>query len=104
MQCGNYSTANARIDELISVADDKGTAFWKASGMVYRGSILALTGQAPQAIHWVSSAIAALQSTGTTLWLLNYLSHLALVYAELGQLEAAWRCLGEADAGMRSTN
>ena len=30
--CGNYPTANARVDELLALADEKGACFWKADG------------------------------------------------------------------------
>ena len=30
--CGNYTTANARVDELLALADEKDAAFWKDSG------------------------------------------------------------------------
>jgi tetratricopeptide (TPR) repeat protein len=29
-QCGNYATANAQLDELVALADEKGALFWKA--------------------------------------------------------------------------
>jgi hypothetical protein len=45
IHCGNYATANAVIDELIALADEKGTMFWKAYGMVHQGCVLAQTGE-----------------------------------------------------------
>jgi hypothetical protein len=33
LECGNYAAGTALIDELVALADDKGTVFWKASGM-----------------------------------------------------------------------
>ena len=32
--CGNYAAANALIDELVALADEKGALFWKACGMM----------------------------------------------------------------------
>jgi predicted ATPase len=40
---------------------------------------------------------------GTTLWMPFYLPHLARAHAELGQLEAAWRCIGEAMTAAETT-
>ena len=30
MWCGNYPTANAQATEVVALADEKGTMFWKA--------------------------------------------------------------------------
>ena len=35
--CGNYARANALIDELVALADEKGALFWKAFGMMNQG-------------------------------------------------------------------
>jgi predicted ATPase len=94
--CGNYTTANARVDELLALADEKDAAFWKALGTLGRGWLLGLTGRASDAIQTITSGIAAWRSTGTTLFLPLWLSYLAGAYAELGQLDQAWRCIGEA--------
>ena len=32
--CGNYATANARVDELVALADEKDAAFGRAFGML----------------------------------------------------------------------
>ena len=51
----------------------------------------------------ITSGIAAWRSTGSTLWIPFFLSHLARAYAELGQFEEAWRSIGEATAMMENT-
>jgi len=95
-QCGNYPTANAEADELVALADEKGALFWKALGMSVQGCLLALTGKAADAVQMITSGITALRSTGSTLWMPLHLSYLARAYAELGQFDHAWRCIGEA--------
>ena len=94
--CGNYTTANARVDELIALADEKDAAFWKACGMLGRGWLLGLTGRAADAVQMITSGITAWRSTGATWYLPSWLSYLAAAHAELGQLDEAWRCIGEA--------
>jgi predicted ATPase len=101
--CGNYAAANALTDELIALADDKGTLFWKASGLIFRGCILALTDQSSDAIYWLTSGLTAWQSTGAVLWRHDYLSYLARAYVELGHFDDAWRCIGEAETEIRAT-
>ena len=101
--CGNYATANAQADELVALADEKGALFWKAYGMLSQGCVLALTGKASDAVQMITSGITALRSTGATMWMPLYLSYLARAYAELGQFDDAWRCIGEAMTAMETT-
>ena len=96
IHCGNYAAANALVDELVALADEKGSLFWKAWGMMQRGCVLALTGKASDAVQTITSGITAMRSTGTTMWMPFWLSYLARAYAELGQFDDAWRCIGEA--------
>ena len=103
IHCGNYMAANALLDELFTLADEKGALFWKACGMMERGCVLALTGKAADAIQMITSGITAYRSTGATLWTPLWLSHLASAYAELGQFDDAWRCIGEAMAAVETT-
>jgi class 3 adenylate cyclase/predicted ATPase len=101
--CANYAVAKALIDELIAVADEKGTTFWKTGGIAFQGSLLALTGQAADAVHTITSGITAWRSTGATAFLPLYLSNLARAYAELGRYDDAWRCIGEAFTAVETT-
>ena len=52
--CGNYAAANAEADELVALADEKGALFWKATGMLFQGCVLALTGKASDAIQMIN--------------------------------------------------
>ena len=94
--CRNYAAASAFLDELVRLADEKGALFWKALGMLMRGYILALTDKASDAVQITTSGLAALRSTGSTVWLPLWLSYLAAAQAERGQLDEAWRCIDEA--------
>ena len=102
-ECGNYAKAEAVLDELVALADEKGSLFWKAAGMTNRGCVLALTGKAADAVHKITSGITASRSTGATAWIPSYLSYLARAYAELRQFDDAWRCIGEAMTTMETT-
>jgi predicted ATPase len=94
--CGNRAAAAAQAQELVALAEEKGAPFWKALGMSNQGCVLALTGRALDATEMLISGIAPRRTGGATLFLPFYLQHLARAHAELGQFEAAWRCLGEA--------
>ena len=55
INCGKYDTANALVDELVPLADEKGALYWKALGMLERGCIFALTGKGADAIQTLTS-------------------------------------------------
>ena len=60
-----------------------------------QGCVLGLTGKASDAVQMITAGIAH-RSTGATMFLPCFLSYLARAYAELGQFDDAWRCIGEA--------
>jgi predicted ATPase len=101
--CGNDATANALLDEFGILADKKGSSYWKAWGMSNRGSLLALTGKAADAVQLLISGIAAWRSTGATFFMPWYLSCLARAYAELGHFDDAWRSIGDAMTAVETT-
>ena len=104
IHCGDYVGASAVVDELVGLANEKGSLFWMASGMMYQGFIFALTGKAADAVHMLSSGITAYRSTGSTALLMQLsVPYLAEANAELGQFDDAWRCIGEAIAATETS-
>jgi predicted ATPase len=99
----NYAAANALLDELIALAEEKGAPFWRASAMTVLGRVLTETGKALAGRQMIASGIVALQSTGGTVGLPLYLCNLAYANSELGNYEEAWRCIGEALAVIETT-
>jgi class 3 adenylate cyclase/predicted ATPase len=91
----NDAIAKARSDELIVLAEEKGS-FWKTAGMFRRASLLALTGKSSDAVGIFASAIPVWRSIGATTYLPVWLSHLARACGELGQFDDAWSHIGEA--------
>ena len=100
---GNYAIAKAQSDELIGLAEEKGSVFWKTSGMLRRACLLALTGKASDAVSIFTSAIPVWRSTGATIFLPVYLSLLARACGELGQFDEAWSYIGEAITAVETT-
>jgi predicted ATPase len=103
ISCGNYATTSALSDELVALADEKGSLIWKALGMMQQGGVLCLTGRASDAVQVITAGITAFRLTGGTLWTPFFLSNLAMAYAGLGQSEEAWRCISE-PIGMLETS
>ncbi len=96
IHCGNYSAASVLIDEYIPLKDQIGPTFWGGWGTMQRGCVLALTGKASDAVQTITSGIAAMRSTETTMWMPVWLSYLARAQAEAGQFDLVGRCIGEA--------
>ncbi len=101
--CGNRAAAAAQVQELIALAEENGSLFWKGGGMMSQGGVLALAGRASDATEMLISGITAWRTTGATIWMPLYLPHLARAHAELGQFEKAWRCIGEATTAVETT-
>jgi predicted ATPase len=101
--CGNDLTASMLADELVALADEKGAAERKALGLLAKGRILAPSGKAADAVRALASGLAAWQSMGATARMPAYKSHLGRAYAELGQFDDAWRCIGEALTAIDTT-
>jgi predicted ATPase len=78
------------------MAEEIAEVFWKLMGATVQGYVLTLTGKASEAVHQITSGIAAYRSMGATVWLPKELSYLAKAYADLGQFDDAWRCIEEA--------
>jgi predicted ATPase len=51
----------------------------------------------------LTSGLTAYRSTGATVFTPSSLSNLAMAYADLGQFEDAWRCIGEAMTAVEAT-
>jgi class 3 adenylate cyclase/predicted ATPase len=101
--CRSCGAARERIDELIALADEKGASQRKAEGVIQKGCVLALIGEAPGAVQMITSGATAWQATGARVWVPLYLSYLAMAYAEVGQINDARRCIGEAMTAMEAT-
>ncbi len=101
--CGNHITATTQGQEVGALSEEKGSVMWKSANMMNEGSIWALTGKASSAIQIITSALAPYRSTGATIHHPWYLMHLASAYAELGQLDEAWRSIGQATTAVETT-
>jgi class 3 adenylate cyclase/predicted ATPase len=101
--CGNYRSANEHLNELVALAEEKGATFRKAEGVLRRGYLLTLTGEAARAVEIVSAGIDLWRSAGSTIFTPEQEFMLAIAYADCGQFDDAWRCIGEAMASMQAT-
>jgi predicted ATPase len=100
---GNYAIAKAQSDEIILLAEEKGSLFWKMSGMIRRACLLALTGKNSDAVDSFTSVIPVRRSTGTKIQSPLYLSLWARACADLGQFDKAWNYIDEAITTVETT-
>jgi predicted ATPase len=102
-QTGNYEPTRALADELVALAAEKGTPFWKTIGIMFRGCASALVGRAADAVQAITAGLFAYRSMGSTLLVPFYTSCLARAHANLGQFDDARRCIGEALTTIETT-
>ncbi len=101
--CGKYAAAAAHDQELVAIAEEKGSRLWKAGGIINEGSVLALAGRASDAIEMFELRDCCVDNGSDNFYFTLHLPHLARAHAELGQFEEAWRCIGEAVTAVETT-
>jgi predicted ATPase len=101
--CGNYGAAGAQVDEAAALAEERGAQYWKALAILVQGCILALSGDASEAVHSYGSTLPVLRAMGANLAVPHFLAHLALAHAHLGQFHDASEMIGEAIAAMEKS-
>jgi predicted ATPase len=97
--CRHYTSASVRAAELVALAEEKGSLYWKANGLIWQGCLSALTGQPSDAIEILTTAVAAYRSTAATIYMPFVSLHLARAHAELGKFTDAWHHIDDAIAG-----
>jgi class 3 adenylate cyclase/predicted ATPase len=100
---GNYAIAKALSNELIVLAEEKGSTFWKTIGALRQASLLALCGKTSDAVSMFTSGISIYRSIGSRIYLPVYLTLLARASGELGQFDGAWSYIGEAMSAVETT-
>jgi class 3 adenylate cyclase/predicted ATPase len=103
IHCGHFAVANAYVDELNVLKDQTGGVFWGGWGLALRGSVLTLTGEAEEAARNIASGVAAIRSTGNTMWTPLFLSYLAWANGRIGRLDDAWTNIREAMTAVETT-
>jgi DNA-binding winged helix-turn-helix (wHTH) protein/tetratricopeptide (TPR) repeat protein len=100
--CRDPAAAAVHLNECIALAPEK-VPYYKMLGGAQRGCVLTQSGKATEAVEAINAEIAGLRAIGAPTWGTSWLSHLALAYAALGQLDDAWRCIGEAMTAVETT-
>jgi class 3 adenylate cyclase/predicted ATPase len=103
IHCGRYAIANVQLDEVITLASEKGASFWKIGGMLVKGCLFAVTGKASAAVPMITSGLGAWSQTGTSVWTPAYVLYLARAYAELGKYDDALHSIDEAMTAVQTS-
>ena len=101
--CGDYVTAKVLADEVVALGHEKELVFGKVYGGICQARVAALTGKWADAAEMITSNLSAWRSTGSTLFEPMCLSLLASAPSEIGQFDAAWRCIEEAITEIETT-
>ncbi len=83
-------------DECLALSAEQGFPFWKALGMMSRGSGHMVAGRLDEALRVVEEALAAYLRTGSRKSLAEYHGFLAEIHWKAGRLDAAARRVVEA--------
>ena len=89
--CGHFAHANSLLEQVIALADQKSSPYWKGFGMSEQACALVATGDTSAAVYQFKLGMTTLCSTGATLFVPWFLSNLARAYGDLGELDDAWR-------------
>ena len=102
LYCGNHVGTDAAIDELVGLAEEKYSPFWKAAGMMWQQQLLLEMNKASP-IQKLVTLLAAYRAMGLTIYVQTNLVYLAIAQAELGKLDDAWRSIAEAISIIETT-
>jgi class 3 adenylate cyclase/predicted ATPase len=100
---GNYASANLHIKEVMALAKETGAGLWTAGAMLNEGCLFALIGKASEAIQLITAGINKWRSNGSNAFVPLFLTYLARAYAQLEQIDDAWRCIDEAMRAAETT-
>jgi predicted ATPase len=100
---GKYQAISAQGNELVALADETRSLYWQARGTCLKGLLFALSDRPAEAVHTLTSGMAARLATGSTAFGPTYLSHLAAAHADLGRFDDAWRCVREAATAVETS-
>ena len=101
--CRDRAAARVLADQLVALAEAKGSLYWKSYGMMLQGWILADGGNASDALPLTVGATTAIRSTGAMAYAPWYLTNLAHAYAQVGEFEEARRRIAEATTAAETT-
>jgi len=86
----------ARAEEAMALATERGLAHWLAHGMIMRGWALVQQGQSEEGIAQMRQGVRAYQATGAQVGQLYFLGLLSETYGAIGQAEEGLAMLIEA--------
>jgi predicted ATPase len=101
--CGNYVAARTQSEELLAIAEEKQSIYWKAAGMVPYGCAKVLDGEPEAGVETIKKGLSGLKAAAATVVVPLYLSILAAGYIALDKLDEAHRAITDALALIEST-
>jgi class 3 adenylate cyclase/predicted ATPase len=93
---GNEAPLEEWAGELAEMATEQGFLLWRASGMIFRGWLRAVDGDAAEGIALLRQGSADYHATGARVWVPYQIALLASAHEGAGEIDAALRLLGSA--------
>jgi predicted ATPase len=93
---GRIAAAQAHAQELIALAEDKGTPLWLGYGLTLRGWAWLLGGRDAEACESIMAGFDVCTSIGSKAFNSLFLIALARAHAQLGRLDEARGCISKA--------
>jgi class 3 adenylate cyclase/predicted ATPase len=100
---GDVAEASARAAELITLAEDKGSSYWSANGLMWQGCLMAQTDRSSEAVHTLTSALKTYHSTGATIYTPFVMSYIARAHSQLERRDEALDVIDRAIAMAENT-
>src|SRR5262249_23297360 len=101
---GDYSTANALVDQLEVLVREKDSTLWNGRGKFMRAWIVAQSRAATDVPSIISTGIKAWQSANATVWIPKLLSDQGSAHADVAQFKEGWAPVAEALRRIEATN
>jgi predicted ATPase len=93
---GDDIALQGEVQKVVSLAKEHGFALYLAQGTIFKGWLEIRSGNLQEGLHLLRDGLDAYRSTGSLVWMPQYLGILALAYETAGRIEEALAQVGDA--------
>jgi predicted ATPase len=102
--CGTFAITEARVEELIALAEKYGLAYWKDVAGMFGGWVFAATNRGDGAVKLISQSLSGLSKARTTMFFQFSLVWLARAHVSCGRFAEAQDAISRAIDSIEKTN
>jgi predicted ATPase len=93
---GYNTVSDDWVDQLVAVAAEQSSPFWRALGIIFRGWTKVKNGDVAEGLALLRCGLSAYRITGTVVWMPHHIAILAKACEIVGQIEEALSLLDDA--------